>query len=425
MASNRVGKAGKVVDSTSSSTKVIVARHRSSEATHVLLRELSTQKLVIIPISCLSDAARMKSLSSGRNVSYRDGNGRGQKQGTILIVSSHDDVLAELNNQTSMNLTNSSQDQQYQVDSFEKNYNNQHGSVSNSSISVESSFVRSLSSSLVQSDLSQDVDFPSLMPTLSPLDTLKTATSNSSPSECSTIVINETSMHGNMIHATGHTTAQDSSSVTPGLAPLKRAKVNVLTNQLTLRAVVPSTTTRLQSLVNSKDDEISKQAEQIKKFKLEVEKNAEYSIFIPTDEIVINWVDYLYESIHKTEIRNQVDLDAIAIGLNIERDTLDLCLELSVIREEHCWHNIDENIIFKICRFVREFFGVSHKFNDDYVRESLANMMRKDSWKFRNPDKSKPSAKQLSSTSSKAPSKKDDDTNSSGDGVIYVDDKQF
>ncbi|CAF3026574.1 unnamed protein product [Rotaria socialis] len=425
MASNRVGKAGKVVDSTSSSTKVIVARHRSSEATHVLLRELSTQKLVIIPISCLSDAARMKSLSSGRNVSYRDGNGRGQKQGTILIVSSHDDVLAELNNQTSMNLTNSSQDQQYQVDSFEKNYNNQHGSVSKSSISVESSFVRSLSSSLVQSDLSQDVDFPSLMPTLSPLDTLKTATSNSSPSECSTIVINETSMHGNMIHATGYTTAQDSSSVTPGLAPLKRAKVNVLTNQLTLRAVVPSTTTRLQSLVNSKDDEISKQAEQIKKFKLEVEKNAEYSIFIPTDEIVINWVDYLYESIHKTEIRNQVDLDAIAIGLNIERDTLDLCLELSVIREEHCWHNIDENIIFKICRFVREFFGVSHKFNDDYVRESLANMMRKDSWKFRNPDKSKPSAKQLSSTSSKAPSKKDDDTNSSGDGVIYVDDKQF
>ncbi|CAF3526335.1 unnamed protein product [Rotaria socialis] len=243
MASNRVGKAGKVVDSTSSSTKVIVARHRSSEATHVLLRELSTQKLVIIPISCLSDAARMKSLSSGRYVSYRDGNGRGQKQGAILIVGSHDDVLAEMNNQTSMNLTNSSQDQQYQVDSFEKNYNNQHGSVSNSSISVESSFVRSLSSSLVQSDLSQDVDFPSLMPTLSPLDTLKTATSNSSPSECSTIVINETSMHGNMIHATGYTTAQDSSSVTPGLAPLKRAKVNVLTNQLTLRAVVPSTTT--------------------------------------------------------------------------------------------------------------------------------------------------------------------------------------
>ncbi|CAF3476986.1 unnamed protein product [Rotaria socialis] len=397
MASNRVGKAGKVVDSTSSSTKVIVARHRSSEATHVLLRELSTQKLVIIPISCLSDAARMKSLSSGRNVSYRDGNGRGQKQGAILIVGSHDDVLAEMNNQTSMNLTNSSQDQQYQVDSFEKNYNNQHGSVSNSSISVESSFVRSLSSSLVQSDLSQDVDFPSLMPTLSPLDTLKTATSNSSPSECSTIVINETSMHGNMIHATGYTTAQDSSSVTPGLAPLKRAKMAASDALKEIK--------RLQSLVNSKDDEISKQAEQIKKFKLEVEKNAEYSIFIPTDEIVINWVDYLYESIHKTEIRNQVDLDAIAIGLNIERDTLDLCLELS--------------------GFVREFFGVSHKFNDDYVRESLANMMRKDSWKFRNPDKSKPSAKQLSSTSSKAPSKKDDDTNSSGDGVIYVDDKQF
>jgi hypothetical protein len=37
--------------------------------------------------------------------------------------------------------------------------------------------------------------------------------------------------------------------------------------------------------------------------------------------------------------------------------------------------------------FVREFFGVSLKYNDDYVRESLSNMMRKDSWKIRNPEK--------------------------------------
>ena len=48
-----------------------------------------------------------------------------------------------------------------------------------------------------------------------------------------------------------------------------------------------------------------------------------FIVVIPTDEIVINWVDYLYESIHKTEIRNQVDLDVVAAELNIERDALD------------------------------------------------------------------------------------------------------
>jgi hypothetical protein len=54
--------------------------------------------------------------------------------------------------------------------------------------------------------------------------------------------------------------------------------------------------------------------------------------------------------------------------------------------------------------FVREFFGVSLKFSDDYIRESLANMMRKDSWKFRNPDKSKMKVQRLSSTNSKTSS---------------------
>ncbi len=51
--------------------------------------------------------------------------------------------------------------------------------------------------------------------------------------------------------------------------------------------------------------------------------------------------------------------------------------------------------------FVREYFGVSLKFDDDYVCDSLSNMMRKDSWAFRNPEKSKSKAKRSSSTSKK------------------------
>jgi hypothetical protein len=90
---------------------------------------------------------------------------------------------------------------------------------------------------------------------------------------------------------------------------------------------------------------------------------------MPTDDLVIQWVDYLYESIHKAEIRNQIDLDMAAVGLGIERESLDLCLELAggdrvstarqlfkhsmdydkAIQQEHSWQNIDENIIIKIC----------------------------------------------------------------------------
>ncbi len=94
-----------------------------------------------------------------------------------------------------------------------------------------------------------------------------------------------------------------------------------------------------------------------------------FIVVIPTDNVVIQWVDYLYESIHKDEIRDQLDFDAVATDLGIERDSLDLCLELGgtnristarqllkccmnydeAIRQEHCWQNIDETIVAKIC----------------------------------------------------------------------------
>ncbi len=33
-----------------------------------------------------------------------------------------------------------------------------------------------------------------------------------------------------------------------------------------------------------------------------------FIVVIPTDDIVVQWVNYLYESIHKDKIRNQLDL---------------------------------------------------------------------------------------------------------------------
>jgi len=92
-------------------------------------------------------------------------------------------------------------------------------------------------------------------------------------------------------------------------------------------------------------------------------------VVIPTEDVVVQWIDYLYESIHKEEIRNQLDLNAAALDLGIEREELDLCLALSgtdristarrllkicinyeeLIRYEHCWQNVDEVIPIKIC----------------------------------------------------------------------------
>ncbi|CAF1279496.1 unnamed protein product [Adineta steineri] len=201
---------------------------------------------------------------------------------------------------------------------------------------------------------------------------------------------------------------------------------------VTSRPLVPSTTIKrkmaggealkeikhLQSLVKSKDSEINKLTEQNKKLKLELETISKHSIFIPTNDAAIQWVDYVYESIHKHEIRDQLDLDNASSDLGIERESMELCLEIGsgdristarqlfkyctdydeVIRKEHSWKYIDNDIVVKICRFIREFFGVSLKHGDEYVCESLANMVRKDSWKIRNPEKAKTKSQRSSST---------------------------
>ncbi|CAF1437806.1 unnamed protein product [Rotaria sordida] len=463
MASNRAGKVNKG-SVNSSSTKIIGSRHRSSEATHVLLRELSTRKLLAIQICFLSDAARLKPLTSGRHVSFRDGNGRGQKQGEILIVGTYDEVVTEMNNQTDMNLTDSPQKRPRQDDSFEKKHNHKRGLPSNSSISsntVEMILTRSPSPLL--SILDKDVAVPLSSPTPSFPVITQTTISNSLPSKESTTAINETTIQDNTTNTASLIATQQLTPLPSGLSPLIPTQAKTSINPSSTRPVVASTTIvrksassdalkeikRLQSLVKSKDAEITKLTEEMEKLKEEVKKNAEYSILLPTDDVVIQWVDYLYESIHKAEIRNQLGLDTVATELNIERESLDLCLELGgsdristarqifkqcidydeAIQQEHCWQNIDEDLILKICRFVREFFGVNLKFGDDYVRESLSNMMRKDSWKLRNPDKLKTKVKQSRSKHRKTSSKQGEETYSDGyNGSSYVgddDDEHF
>ena len=83
------------------------------------------------------------------------------------------------------------------------------------------------------------------------------------------------------------------------------------------------------------------------------------------------------------------------------------------------------DILFVFCLgFVREYFGVSLKFSDEYVRESLSNMMRKDSWKFRNPGKAKAQVQQLNSTNSKTSSEQIEETYGDNDCSINNDDDE-
>ncbi|CAF3356813.1 unnamed protein product [Rotaria sp. Silwood2] len=280
MASNRSGKIDKR-SSKSSSTRIIGSRHRSSEAPHVLL-------------------PRLKPLTSGRNVYFHDGNGRRQKQGEILIAGTHDEVIAEMNNQARINLTNTPQKRPRQDDSFEQQHNLKRKLASNPSISsntIETPLSRSPSPLL--SSLDQDVAFPlsSLTPSFL---TTKTATLNSLSSKCSTTAANETSIQDNMADTASSLTLQQPLSLPSAVSPLIPTKAKASINPSITRPVVVSTTIkkmatgdalneikRLQSLVNSKDAEISQLTEQIKKLEQKVKKIAEHSICMPTDDVVV------------------------------------------------------------------------------------------------------------------------------------------
>ncbi len=56
------------------------------QPTHILLRELSTQKLVIIEIKLLSNAIKAKPIVIGNTISFRPGTGRITKKGEVILV---------------------------------------------------------------------------------------------------------------------------------------------------------------------------------------------------------------------------------------------------------------------------------------------------------------------------------------------------
>ena len=92
-------------------------------------------------------------------------------------------------------------------------------------------------------------------------------------------------------------------------------------------------------------------------------------IVLPIDPGSIGFIDYMYQPVHKQDIREQMDLAIAADELKIDKDTLDLCLKLSsgdristarqilkhctaydeIILNEHSWQSIDKEIISKIC----------------------------------------------------------------------------
>jgi hypothetical protein len=313
MPNNRSRKVG-VGGAYSSTTKVVTSRCRPTEVTHVLVRELSTQKLVNIEINSLSDATRLKPLTVGRNASYRDGNSGGQKQGEIVFVGkslisnssflafhmmiccssfllgTHGEVSAEMNNHTRIDSTESPQKRRRQDDSPEQSYNDKRRSIPYSSIPSNVVETRSIRSpSPLQAPLSQDFAFRLPTPTLSALNTTTTV-SNSLLSNCSTTVSNEITMEDNVVDTTASAIMQQPLSST--LPPLITTTPTNSTNRSLTRTVVPSTTItrkttpsnalnelkRLRLLLQSKDEENKKLTEQIKKLKKEAERNAQYSI---------------------------------------------------------------------------------------------------------------------------------------------------
>jgi hypothetical protein len=192
-----------------------------------------------------------------------------------------------MNNHTRIDLTESPQKRQRQDDSSELNYNDKRRSIRYSSIPSNVVETRSIRSpSPLQASLSQDFAFRLPAPTLSALNTTATTVSNSLLSNCSTTASNEITMEDNVADTTAPIIMQQ--PLSPTLPPSITTTPTNSTNRSLTRTVVPSTTItrkttpsnalnelkRVRSLVQSKDKDIKKLTEQIKKLKEEVEKNA-------------------------------------------------------------------------------------------------------------------------------------------------------
>jgi hypothetical protein len=192
-----------------------------------------------------------------------------------------------MNNHTRIDSTESPQKRQRQDDSSERSYNDKRRSIPYSSVPSNEVETRSIRSpSPLQASLSQDFAFRLPVPTLSALNTTTTTVSNSLLSNCSTTASNEITMEYNVADTTAPIIMQQ--PLSPTLPPSITTTPTNSTNRSLTRTVVPSTTItrkttprnalnelkRVRSLVQSKDKDIKKLTEQIKKLIEEVEKNA-------------------------------------------------------------------------------------------------------------------------------------------------------
>ncbi|CAF1325513.1 unnamed protein product [Rotaria sp. Silwood1] len=124
-------------------------------------------------------------------------------------------------------------------------------------------------------------------------------------------------------------------------------------------------------------------------------------VAIPTEPLVIDWIDHMYELVHKEEIKSQVDFKQYADLLNIDEQAFNNCIHetdriktaRAIVRSfsgyeqlidmQNAWKLIDKDKIDIVIDFVRQLFGPSLLTTDNIVRTSLSTMVRSDSWKAR------------------------------------------
>ncbi|CAF2840361.1 unnamed protein product [Rotaria sp. Silwood2] len=127
----------------------------------------------------------------------------------------------------------------------------------------------------------------------------------------------------------------------------------------------------------------------------------ESSMTIPTEPLVIDWIDHMYELVHKEEIQSQLNFKQYADLLNIDEQAFNNCIQdkdriktaRSIVRcfsgyeqliaMQNAWTLIDKDKIDIVIDFVRKLFGPSLSTTDNIVRTSLSTMVRSDSWKAR------------------------------------------
>ncbi|CAF1100110.1 unnamed protein product [Rotaria magnacalcarata] len=126
-----------------------------------------------------------------------------------------------------------------------------------------------------------------------------------------------------------------------------------------------------------------------------------FILAVPTEPLVIDWINHMYELVHKEEIKDQINYESYAKRLNMDENTLKNCIleddrvktarEIvrnfpdyqEIINMNNAWQWIDKEQISIVLEFIRQQFGASLSKTDQVVRMSLSTMVRTASWKVR------------------------------------------